>query len=162
LFLPYLYAIESMYMINASRISITTPPARCAALFEEAKVLYSAEAPDSQKILDFVGAPVEELANKTALKEYYAHNFEVFAGALLKNKKKLNEGYDPTRREPKEKLQQEYGASMAKLAPLMRRIKATDELIDAIVYRLYGLNEDEIKIVEGSISGEKNAEGSKT
>lgn len=44
----------------------------------------------------------------------------------------------------------------------MKRIEATDMLIDQIVYRLYGLNEDEIKIVEGSISGEKNAEGSKT
>ncbi len=29
----------------------TTPPARRAALFDEAKALYSAEAPDSQKIL---------------------------------------------------------------------------------------------------------------
>ncbi len=48
-----------------------------------------------------IGAPVEELANKTALKEYYAHDFEAFAGALVKNKKKLKEGYDPTRREPK-------------------------------------------------------------
>ncbi len=40
----------------------------------------------------------------------------------------------------------------------MVRIESTDSLIDQIVYKLYGLTDDEIKIVEGSISGEKNAE----
>ncbi len=103
-----------------------------------------------------IGAPVEELANKTALKEYYAHDFETFAGALVKNKKKLKDGYDPTRREPKDRLQQEYNASVGKLAPLLKKIEATDGLIDAIVYRLYGLNDEEIKIVGESISGNKD------
>lgn len=42
-------------------------------------------------------------------------------------------------------------------APLLERIKATDELIDATVYSLHGLSEEETKIEE-SISGEKNAE----
>ncbi len=31
----------------------------------------------------------------------------------------------------------------------MERIKRTDELIDAVVYRLYGLTDEEIGIVEG-------------
>jgi hypothetical protein len=35
------------------------------------------------------------------------------------------------------------------LTPLKAHIKATDKLIDQIVYKLYGLNEDEIAIVEG-------------
>ncbi len=215
MFLPYLYATESMYTINTSRISFTTPPARRAALVEEAKALCSAEAPDSVcpafkcGVMDFVGvrleakpeesdvvhdllahlaeqmigmnkdknaeikgflrwlegeigAPVEELANKTALKEYYAHDFEALAGALAKNKKKLKEGYDPTRREPKDRLEQEFNASIGKLAPLMRGIEATDGLIDAIVYKLYGLTEEEIRIVEESISGEKQREEPKS
>ena len=38
---------------------------------------------------------------------------------------------------------------MGKLAPLRERIRQTDELIDAVVYRLYGLTEEEIAIVEG-------------
>jgi len=38
---------------------------------------------------------------------------------------------------------------MSILEPLKARIKATDELIDEIVYKLYGLTEDEIKIVKG-------------
>jgi len=32
---------------------------------------------------------------------------------------------------------------------LQRQIEATDEQIDTLVYELYGLNEEEIKIVEG-------------
>ncbi len=105
-----------------------------------------------------IGAPVEELANKTALKEYYdpARSFESLVSALAKNKKKLREGYDPTRREPKEKLEKEFSASVEKIAPRLKRIEATDMLIDQIVYRLYGLNEDEIKIVEESILGNKD------
>jgi hypothetical protein len=38
---------------------------------------------------------------------------------------------------------------VGKLAPLLKRIEATDILIDQIVYKLYGLTEEEIKIVEG-------------
>lgn len=102
-----------------------------------------------------IGAPIEELTNKTAIKEYYEAGFDALAGALAKNKKKLKEGYDPTRREPKEKLQAEFNTSVGKLAPLLKRIEANDGLIDAIVYKLYGLTEEEIKIVEGSISGKK-------
>ncbi|MDP2754030.1 MAG: hypothetical protein Q8P40_06515 [Nitrospirota bacterium] len=40
-----------------------------------------------------IGAPVEQLTNKTAIKEYYAHGFKGFFGALAKNKKKLKGVY---------------------------------------------------------------------
>jgi hypothetical protein len=33
--------------------------------------------------------------------------------------------------------------------PIERQIAATDKKIDALVYQLYGLTEEEIKIVEG-------------
>ena len=39
--------------------------------------------------------------------------------------------------------------ALEELRPLYHRIQATDRLIDQIVYRLYGLTEDEIAIVEG-------------
>ncbi len=65
---------------------------------------------------------------------------------LEKNKRKL--AIDPARREPQERLRAEFGASVDKLKPLMERIAATDGLIDQIVYRLYGLTEEEIRIVE--------------
>jgi hypothetical protein len=37
--------------------------------------------------------------------------------------------------------------------PLERQIEATDRAIDALVYELYGLTEEEIKIVEGEAVG---------
>lgn len=46
-----------------------------------------------------------------------------------------------------------FNSSVDNNKTLMRRIEATDGLIDQIVYRLYGLNEKEIKIVEESASG---------
>jgi len=47
-------------------------------------------------------------------------------------------------------IETEFSASMAKLTPLKARIAATDRLIDRIVYRLYGLTEEEIALVEGN------------
>ncbi len=205
----YEYYEEKLSLFPIRRISFTTPPARRAALFEEAKALYSAEAPDSvKKLLDFVGArlsaepqesdvvhdllaylaermigmnkeknaeikgfldflkgeigaSINDLSNKTAIQEYYSHEFQTLIDVLVKNKKKLKAGYDPKDPEPYKHLHKWYDTSVSKLAPLMRRIEATDGLIDAIVYRLYGLTEDEIKIVEESISGDKGREVSK-
>jgi len=39
---------------------------------------------------------------------------------------------------------------MGKLLPLKERIRQTDELIDAVVYRLYALTQEEIGTVEES------------
>ena len=57
---------------------------------------------------------------------------------------------DPARREPAEALRAEFEGSLGKLMPLRERIRQTDELIDAVVYKLYGLTEEEIRIVEGN------------
>ena len=54
------------------------------------------------------------------------------------------------RRAFQERLAQEYRASLNKLLPLKARLAATDRLIDLIVYRLYGLTEEEVAVVEGS------------
>jgi len=119
-----------------------------------------------KSFLDFlkgeIGVSIEDLSNKTAIQEYYSHEFQNLIDVLAKNKKKLKPGYDPKSPANYKHLQQWYNDSAGKLKPLMGRIEATDGLIDRIVYKLYGLTEDEIKIVEGSISGEKNAESSKT
>ncbi|MBI4539959.1 MAG: hypothetical protein HY704_10680 [Gemmatimonadetes bacterium] len=37
---------------------------------------------------------------------------------------------------------------MAKLRPILRQLELTDRLIDLLVYRLYGLTDEEIRIVE--------------
>ena len=96
----------------------------------------------------FVGAKVEDLTPKTKLQSYYEHDYESFLAVLKKNGKKL--AIDPARREPAEALRAEFEGSMGKLLPLRERIRKTDELIDATVYRLYGLTEEEIGIVENA------------
>jgi hypothetical protein len=40
-------------------------------------------------------------------------------------------------------------AEGAALSPILGALKQTDELIDEIVYRLYGLSEEEIAVVKG-------------
>jgi len=92
----------------------------------------------------YLGAKVEDLTPKTKLQSYYEHDYESFLAVLKKNSKKLQ--VDPARREPEPRA--EFEGSMGKLLPLMERIRLTDELIDAMVYRLYALTEEEIKIVE--------------
>jgi len=94
----------------------------------------------------FVGAKVEDLTPKTKLQSYYEHDYESFLAVLKKNRKKL--AIDPARREPGEALRAEFEGSVGKLAPLRERILQTDVLIDAVVYKLYGLTAEEIAIVE--------------
>ena len=93
------------------------------------------------------GAKVEELTPKTRLQSYYEYDYDSLLAVLKKNRKKL--AIHPARREPGETLRAEFESSMNKLLPLRERIERTDRLIDAVVYRLYGLTEEEIGIVEG-------------
>jgi hypothetical protein len=86
----------------------------------------------------FVGAKVEDLTPKTKLQGYYDHDYENFLAVLKRNSKKL--AIDPARREPADALKAEFEGSLGKLGPLRERIRQTDELIDAVVYRLYGHN----------------------
>ena len=97
---------------------------------------------------DFIGARVDDLSNKTKVFAYYEIEFGELLAVLKKNKRKL--AVDPGRRAFGEDLRREYSASMEKLAPLLLRTGEVDRLIDAIVYRLYGLTEEEIEIVKGN------------
>ena len=56
---------------------------------------------------------------------------------------------DASDRKTQELLENQFTKSKSILEPLKAGIKATDELIDEIVYRLYGLAEEEIKVVKG-------------
>ena len=95
----------------------------------------------------YIGAKVDDLTPKTRLQNYYESDFNAFLEVLKKNRKKL--AIDPAIRKPSEALRAEFEGSVSKLKPLRERIEKTDHLIDQIVYRLYGLTDDEIKIVEG-------------
>lgn len=108
------------------------------------------------------GAKVEALTGKTQLRNYPGDYQKGEAplpfddpaagqsllAILRKNKGKLK--VDPAGRKFQELLKKEYEASLAALLPLKARLAATDRLIDRVVYRLYGLTEAEIRIVEGT------------
>lgn len=65
---------------------------------------------------------------------------------LSQNRRNLK--VDADSRNVQETVEREFNASMSKLNPLKSKIAATDRLIDLIVYRLYGLTEEKIEIVE--------------
>jgi len=90
---------------------------------------------------------IEDLALKTKLKGYHEHDFDEMLRIAKRNKKLIKP--DPESREFQERLEREWKASMEKLRPLKEKMRLTDDLIDQIVYRLYGLTEEEIEIVEG-------------
>jgi hypothetical protein len=98
-----------------------------------------------------VGAKMDDLTPKTKVQEYYKLQFDELLAILKKNKRKLN-NFNPAKRDNQEDLLREFDASVGKLKPLIERIVATDELIDRIAYRLYGLTEEEIGIVKGNVN----------
>lgn len=93
-----------------------------------------------------IGAEIDALANKTAIKEYHDNDFNYLLDVLKRNKNKLS--IDPSTRKTQELLEKHFTKSMTVLEPLKEKIEATDELIDQIVYKLYGLTDEEIEIVE--------------
>lgn len=56
---------------------------------------------------------------------------------------------DPSNRKTQELLENHFSKSMSVLEPLKEKIKVADNLIDQIVYKLYGLTDEEIEVVEG-------------
>ena len=94
-----------------------------------------------------IGTVIDALTNKTALKEYYDNDFTHLLDVLKKNKNKIS--VDPTNRKIQEALERHFKESLCVLGPLKEKIRATDNLIDQIVYELYSLSPQEIEIVEG-------------
>ena len=93
-----------------------------------------------------IGAKVEGLIGKTTIKKYHETTADNLINVFKKNKKKLQ--IDPSRRDFQDRLSTEFDKSIQKLTPLKRKIEMTDRLIDQIVYKLYELTEEEIRIVE--------------
>ncbi|TFH42075.1 MAG: hypothetical protein E4G94_06900, partial [ANME-2 cluster archaeon] len=65
------------------------------------------------------GAVIDDMTNKTAIREYYNHEFQKLIDILVKNKKKLRDGYDPKSPTNYRHLQEWYNDSVGKLQPLM-------------------------------------------
>jgi hypothetical protein len=72
------------------------------------------------------------------------YTFEGLLDILKKNKAVP----DPCPSNIRDIISGEFSAAVNVLTPLKASIRATDNLIDQIIYRLYGLTDDEIAIVE--------------
>lgn len=94
-----------------------------------------------------IGAEIDALTNKTAVKEYHEHDFDHLLEVLKKNQNKIL--IDPSDRKKQELLEKHFTKSISILEPLKEKIKTTDNLTDQIVYKLYGLTNEEIGVVEG-------------
>ncbi|MBI5409878.1 MAG: hypothetical protein HZA14_10975 [Nitrospirae bacterium] len=94
-----------------------------------------------------IGADIDDLTNKTAIKEYHEHDFNHFLEVLKRNRNKLS--IDPSDRKKQKLLEDHFTKSMSVLEPVKLKIQTTDDLIDRIVYKLYNLTSGEIEIVEG-------------
>ena len=73
--------------------------------------------------------------------------FEELLDILRKNKGRL--GVSLSDAGLVERVRKEYEGSLERVLPLKDRLAKTDALIDQVVYRLYGLTEEEIGVVEG-------------
>lgn len=105
-----------------------------------------------------LGCAVNDLSGKTFVRAY--HEQEEGVKKLLEVIEKNHPSktaLDVSR--PKEyraenaarqRIVQGYERSMETLRPILFQLELTDQLIDRIVYRLYGLNEEEIAVVEES------------
>ena len=79
------------------------------------------------------------------LDRYYELSFEAFLNEV--SKKKVN----VKARDNYQVLKEEFEKSITKINPLLLQIKETNNEIDQMVYDLYGLTQEEIKIIDESL-----------
>ena len=96
----------------------------------------------------------ETLAGKTQIENYVGKyhkeeghlSFEDLWQILEKNKNRIQTNLKS--RELFDVIKTEYEKSLSRLLPLKEKLRKTDWLIDQIVYKLYGLTEEEVGLVE--------------
>ena len=96
---------------------------------------------------------IEALTGKTKLKNYLGNYqkgeeslpFDELWEILRKNKRRVGTNLSPAFMQA---VEHAYGENLSALLPVKERLRLTDGLIDQIVYRLYSLTEEEIRIVE--------------
>jgi hypothetical protein len=101
-------------------------------------------------------ASLDSLRGKSALRNYLGDyqkgepelTYERLYDILHDNRTRLGVSLSDARFTMR--LREEYEASLSKLRPIKSQLAFTDSLIDQVVYRLYGLTEEEIAVVEGS------------
>lgn len=93
---------------------------------------------------EIVKGPIDGLKNKTKIDEFHDHPVNTLVEVLKQNKCIP----DPAPSKILNLIEKEFKDIMERLSPLKEKIKTTDHLIDQIVYKLYGLTQEEIQVVE--------------
>lgn len=99
---------------------------------------------------DFQGIDAHALTPKTKLDQFWRLATSDLFAHLRANAKRLAEQGTRLKESDEDRLRQRFESAQEKIVPLETEIAFTDALIDQIVYRLYGLTEEEIRIVEGT------------
>ncbi|MFB6158993.1 MAG: Eco57I restriction-modification methylase domain-containing protein [Candidatus Nanohalobium sp.] len=103
------------------------------------------------------GVDVDDLSLKTHLREYWEYDFDEFMRVAKKNKSQIDGSVKS--REFRELMKEEWESSMDTLRPLMQEIDELENEIDAIVFDLYDLTEEEVETVLDSLdTGDKEKE----
>lgn len=96
----------------------------------------------------YVGAPLESMKSKTIFREYWKPDstWQEFRDALVQNKQRVTKvtlpGY-----QAEQPIKEGFETSRNSVEGFLVQIERTDWLIDQIVYKLYGLTDEEITIV---------------
>ena len=96
---------------------------------------------------------IDALSGKTKLRNFLgdyqkgeeALPFDELWAILRRNKNRIERNLSPSFMQ---EVKRAYEESLSALFPIKEKLRLTDGLIDRIVYRLYGLTEEEIRIVE--------------
>ncbi|MCX6998049.1 MAG: hypothetical protein NTV49_13435 [Kiritimatiellaeota bacterium] len=99
---------------------------------------------------DFHGVDIHSLKPKTKLDEFWKIEAAELFAHLRANTKLLATQNVRLKDADEEKIRDRFQKAKAIIQPLETTLAYTDALIDQIVYRLYGLTDEEIKIVEGA------------
>ncbi|MFQ5851862.1 MAG: Eco57I restriction-modification methylase domain-containing protein, partial [Candidatus Binatia bacterium] len=97
---------------------------------------------------------IEALSGRSIIKDFLGDydidegpaSFEDLWEILLRNRSRIGRSLE---RALADNLKREYEKTLGILLPIKQRLTATDWLIDQLVYRLYGLTEEEIAVLEG-------------
>jgi hypothetical protein len=164
---------QALVMVGNESELLGFVSSRLSAQPEESDVVHDLLASLAERMIDqnkqkqsemkrFVGwlegllkVSVDDLIGKSKLNNYLGDNkisepeltFAELEDILYKNKGKLGISLSDARLMAK--LRDEYEKSLSALRPIKSALAWTDNLIDQIVYRLYGLTEEEIKVIEG-------------
>jgi len=90
---------------------------------------------------------IEKLSKK--LISYYNLSFKEFLDEMKKKKVKINKNNY-------QELKIDFESSIDKITPIYEEIKKIDKKINQIIYKLYELNDSEIKIIENSFEERNN------